>query len=132
MIISVNFNNIDYRIDFDDVFLRDKLSFLGILPVISRETTIRAVALFTAYPTRIKTVYEKIAAMDGVDPHTIEIRIAKGLKNAVASGDLKNIDDLFDGYFVYDYESDYTSKEFVALMSDFMVNNGLIKVDVNN
>lgn len=117
-----------YIVSYDKTYLLETIRELGINDEITAELMARAIACYTvSYGKKMNEIFKYLAEEKKVGQNSIAMRFKRALSIAEANGDLKYIDTIVSGV-VYDYDYDYTVREFIALLGAHMGDTDRLKV----
>lgn len=117
-----------YEVEFDTESLFGLIEKLGIEDKGAAEVLAETVICYAAEPEQnAYKVYEYVAKGRGIKKYAVSMRIKRAIDAAEQNGQLKFIDCYIPGTY-YDYDYGYTNKELIAIVKDYLVDTGRIRV----
>ena len=131
MILEFTAKRKNFVIEYDEEYLDELLTNIGIGPKDYFECTKRVILYYSTGKMNMKEIYTLIGIEKHYEPITIHSHVSKSIEHAVYSGLLKEISDYIQGVR-YDYVYGFTNKQFVALICEHLKDKGIINVTVED
>lgn len=129
---NLTINGTNHAIFYDENALNSVLEFLGVTSENGKIYAAEAILLYSAGVRNMCAIYENISARHRKGRATIATQLRNSLNEAANNGKLARVNDLFFGE-IYDYDYGVTNKQFVAIVSSYLSDNGkLFTLIINN
>ena len=117
----------EYSVRYNETAISNILEQIGVCN--KRKLVEFALVCYACANNKLNLVWEALALKTGLARSTVAVHIRNALIGAEYNGGLKNIDDIL-GVEFYDYDFGLTSKNFLAVLSRHLLNQGSIIVKI--